>query len=128
MRIVRTIREPPDKIVDVRYCNQTPFRGDCYKVRLAEGVLPARILPMALANTSPHPLMDRVNAVLEQIRPAVKADGGDVELIDIVDGTAQVRFHGACVGCPSSNLTLHMGIERAVVAQVPEIKKVVAVA
>jgi Fe-S cluster biogenesis protein NfuA len=72
-------------------------------------------------------LAERVRAVLEQIRPAVKADGGDVEFIDIVNDTAQVRFHGACVGCPSSNLTLQFGIERAVKAQVPEIKKVVAV-
>jgi Fe-S cluster biogenesis protein NfuA len=73
-------------------------------------------------------LPDRVRAVLEQIRPAVKADGGDVEFVDIIDpATARVRFHGACVGCPSSNLTLHMGIERAVRAQVPEIAKVVAV-
>lgn len=75
----------------------------------------------------PTPLADRVNAVLEQIRPAVKADGGDVELIGIDGTTAQVRFHGACIGCPSSNLTLHMGIERAVRAQVPEITHVVAV-
>lgn len=73
------------------------------------------------------PLADRVKGVLEQIRPAVRADGGDVELVDIVEGIARVRFHGACVGCPSSNLTLHMGIERALKAQVPEIAKVIAV-
>jgi Fe-S cluster biogenesis protein NfuA len=71
---------------------------------------------------------DRVRAVLQQIRPAVVADGGDVELVDVLpDGTARVRFHGACVGCPSSNLTLHMGIERAVRAQVPEVARVIAV-
>ena len=71
---------------------------------------------------------DRVRAVLQQIRPAVVADGGDVELVDVLpDGTARVRFHGACVGCPSSNLTLHMGIERAVCAQVPEVARVIAV-
>jgi Fe-S cluster biogenesis protein NfuA len=76
---------------------------------------------------TPAPLLERVKAVLEQIRPAVRADGGDVELVDIVEGIARVRFHGACVGCPSSNLTLHMGIERAVKSQVPEIARVVAV-
>jgi Fe-S cluster biogenesis protein NfuA len=71
---------------------------------------------------------DRVRAVLQQIRPAVVADGGDVELVDVLpDGTARVRFLGACVGCPSSNLTLHMGIERAVRAQVPEVARVIAV-
>jgi Fe-S cluster biogenesis protein NfuA len=74
------------------------------------------------------PLAGRVHAVLQQIRPAVVADGGDVELVDVLpDGTARVRFHGACVGCPSSNLTLHMGIERAVRAQVPEVARVIAV-
>lgn len=88
---------------------------------MPSGVQPAQ--PLA----DGHGLADRVRAVLEQIRPAVKADGGDVELIDVVNDVAQVRFHGACVGCPSSNLTLQFGIERAVKAQVPEIKKVVAV-
>lgn len=72
-------------------------------------------------------LADRVRDVLEQIRPAVKADGGDVEFVTIVDDTAQVRFRGACVGCPSASLTLQFGIERAITSQVPEIKKVVAV-
>ena len=73
-------------------------------------------------------LPDRVRAVLQQIRPAVQADGGDVEFVDILsDGTARVRFKGACIACPSSNLTLHMGIERAVKQTVPEIKRVIAV-
>jgi len=69
----------------------------------------------------------RVEAVLEQLRPAVRADGGDVELIDVAGGVARVRFHGACVGCPSSHLTLHHGIERWVRHAVPEITGVVAV-
>ena len=74
------------------------------------------------------PTLDRVKAILQQIRPSVVADGGDVELVDVLpDGTARVRFHGACVGCPSSNLTLHMGIERAIKAQVPEVLKVIAI-
>ena len=86
-----------------------------------------RPMPDAAAATSPD-TRDRVHAVLQQIRPAVVADGGDVELVDVLpDGTARVRFHGACVGCPSSNLTLHMGIERAVRAQVPEVARVIAV-
>lgn len=73
-------------------------------------------------------LPDRVRAVLQQIRPSVQADGGDVEFVDILeDGTARVRFKGACIGCPSSSLTLHMGIERAVRQVVPEITRVIAV-
>lgn len=84
-------------------------------------------LPLATAPGQTS-VSDRTKAVLAQIRPAVVADGGDVELVDVLpDGTARVRFHGACVGCPSSNLTLHMGIERAVKAQVPEVSKVIAV-
>lgn len=73
-------------------------------------------------------LFDRVRSIVQQIRPAVQADGGDVELVDLLaDGTARVRFKGACIGCPSSNLTLHMGIERAVRQSVPEISRVIAV-
>jgi Fe-S cluster biogenesis protein NfuA len=85
--------------------------------------------PIAEAPAEHGELHARVDAVLQQIRPAVVADGGDVKLVDVTpDGIARVRFHGACVGCPSSGLTLHMGIERAIRAQVPEISKVVAVA
>lgn len=83
-------------------------------------------IPLMPAGVHPD-LTDRVREVLDQIRPAVKADGGDVELVDVVDDTARVRFHGACIGCPSAGLTLQFGIERALKAQVPEIKKVVAV-
>lgn len=84
--------------------------------------------PSATAVPAGTPVGDRVRAVLQQIRPAVVADGGDVELVDVTaEGVARVRFHGACVGCPSSSLTLHMGIERAVKAQVPEVVKVIAV-
>ena len=71
---------------------------------------------------------DRVQGVINLIRPAVQADGGDIELVDVVsDGVVQVRFHGACHGCPSSNLTLHMGIERNLRDKVPEVTRVVAV-
>ena len=70
-------------------------------------------------------LHDRVEQVLSLIRPAVQDDGGDVELVDITDeGVAQVRFHGACVGCPSSSMTLHMGIEKNIRERVPEITAV----
>jgi Fe-S cluster biogenesis protein NfuA len=72
---------------------------------------------------------DRVRAVIELIRPAVQADGGDIELVDVTEGgVVQIRFHGACHGCPSSNLTLHMGIERSLREQVPQVTRVVPVA
>ena len=78
--------------------------------------------------TQPAPLRDRVQGVINLIRPAVQADGGDIELVDVAnDGTVQVRFHGACHGCPSSSMTLHHGIERNLREKVAEVTKVVAV-
>ena len=54
-----------------------------------------------------------VEAVIARIRPAIQADGGDVELVGITDkGVVRVRLHGACVGCPSSTMTLRAGLER----------------
>lgn len=70
----------------------------------------------------------RVSHVLDLIRPAVQADGGDVELVDVTsDGVVWVRFRGACVGCPSSNITLQMGIEQNLKQRVPEVTGVEAV-
>ena len=84
-----------------------------------------------MTNTSaPNlPLRERVQGIIDLIRPAVQGDGGDIELVDVTDeGVVQVRFHGACHGCPSSNLTLHHGIELSIREQIPEITRVVAVA
>ena len=72
-------------------------------------------------------VVGRVREVIELIRPAVQADGGDVELVGVGGGVARIRFHGACVGCPSSTMTLQHGIERHVRDAVPEIDRVVPV-
>jgi len=73
-------------------------------------------------------LHDRVAKVINLIRPAVQSDGGDVELIEISpEGVVKIRFHGACVGCPSSALTLQVGIERNLKAHIPEVAGVEAV-
>ncbi len=70
----------------------------------------------------------RVEAVLEAIRPAIQADGGDVELVAVSDaGEVQIRMLGACIECPSANLTLTVGIERTMLERVPEINAVTAV-
>jgi Fe-S cluster biogenesis protein NfuA len=84
---------------------------------------------MAIAVDKPHPtLKERVARVLNLIRPAVQSDGGDLELVDVTaDGVVQIRLHGACVGCPSSALTLQVGIERNLKAHVPEVRSVQAV-
>jgi Fe-S cluster biogenesis protein NfuA len=78
---------------------------------------------------SASPLRDRVAKVINLIRPAVQSDGGDVELVEVTDvGMVRIRLHGACVGCPSSHVTLQVGIERNLKAHVPEIRGVEAVA
>lgn len=74
-------------------------------------------------------IRDRVARVIELIRPAIQADGGDIELVEITpDGVVKVRFQGACVGCPSSSMTLKMGIEHNLRQHVPEVSGVEAVA
>jgi Fe-S cluster biogenesis protein NfuA len=71
-------------------------------------------------------MREEVEAALEQIRPALRADGGDVELVDVVDGVVSVRLTGGCGGCPMSAMTLKNGIERVVKSEVPGVKEVVA--
>jgi len=73
-------------------------------------------------------MKEKVEAVLESIRPSLRADGGDVELVEITDdGIVKVRLLGACGGCPMRQMTLKMGVERAMREQVPEVKEVVGV-
>jgi Fe-S cluster biogenesis protein NfuA len=72
-------------------------------------------------------MRDKVEAALAQVKPALQADGGDVELVDVTDGVVKVRLTGACSGCPMSTMTLKMGIEKVLKQQLPEIKEVVAV-
>lgn len=72
-------------------------------------------------------MKEKVEKALETIRPALQADGGDVELVDVVDGVVKVRLQGACAGCPSAQITLKMGIEQSLKEQIPEIKSVESV-
>ena len=74
-------------------------------------------------------LYKRVDEVLDRIRPYVQSDGGHVELVSVdeAEGIANIRFQGACSGCPSSAITLQMGIENEIRTSVPEIRQVVAV-
>ena len=71
-------------------------------------------------------MKDRVQAALEKIRPALQADGGDVELVDVKDGIVKVKLTGHCGCCPMSQITLKKGIERVLKEQVPEVKEVVS--
>ncbi|MDR1921245.1 MAG: NifU family protein [Candidatus Adiutrix sp.] len=70
---------------------------------------------------------EKVEAVLAKVRPTLRADGGDIELIDVKDGIVQVHLSGACNGCPMAQMTLKHGVEKALKAALPEIKEVVPV-
>jgi Fe-S cluster biogenesis protein NfuA len=70
---------------------------------------------------------EKVEGVLDKIRPSLLADGGNVELVDVNDGTVTLKLTGACAGCPFSTMTLKMGIEKILKQEVPEVKEVVAV-
>lgn len=74
---------------------------------------------MALALTN-----ENVETVLDELRPYLMADGGNVELVDIEGPTVKLRLQGACGSCPSSTMTLRMGIERRLREQIPEINEV----
>ena len=86
-------------------------------------------MPTATLTQQPFPsVKEKVQGVINLIRPAVQADGGDIELVDVKDdGVVQIRFHGACHGCPSSTMTLQHGIERNLREKVPEITAVIPV-
>ena len=83
----------------------------------------------APARAATETLREHVERILDLIRPTVQADDGDVELVEVSEeGLVRVRFHGACVGCPSSSITLQVGIERVLKQHIPEVKGVQSVA
>ena len=71
-------------------------------------------------------MKERVEAVLDKIRPSLVADGGNVELVEVKDGVVKVKLTGACAGCPMSTMTLKNGIEQILRQEIPEVKEVVA--
>jgi len=73
-------------------------------------------------------LKAEVEKVIEEIQPHLRADGGDIELVDVDDeGVVKVRLKGACLGCPMSQMTLQFGVERYLKNKIPQVKKVVTV-
>ncbi|MBE2281551.1 MAG: NifU family protein [Ignavibacteriaceae bacterium] len=73
-------------------------------------------------------ISERVLSALQKIRPFLQADGGDIELVNVTpDGIVEVRLTGACSSCPMSQMTLRAGVERAIIREVPGIRRVEAV-
>ncbi len=83
--------------------------------------------PAGSGTPSADGLRDRVEAVLDTLRPAIAMDGGAVELLDVRDGVATVRLLGSCGGCPMATMTLKRGIEQRIKAAVPEVARVDAI-
>jgi len=79
--------------------------------------------------TGAESVVARVQSVIDQIRPLLQADGGDIELVNTDEntGVVSVRLQGACKGCPGAAMTLKMGVERHLKERVPEVSEVVAV-
>jgi Fe-S cluster biogenesis protein NfuA len=72
-------------------------------------------------------MREKVERALERIRPALQADGGNIELVDVEDGVVKVKLLGACQGCMGAQMTLKMGIEKVLREEIPELKGVEAV-
>lgn len=72
-------------------------------------------------------IKEEVQAALDRIRPSLQADGGDVELVGVEDNVVKVRLTGACGGCPMSQMTLKMGIEKIIKREIPAVERVEAV-
>ncbi|MBN1165191.1 MAG: NifU family protein [Candidatus Krumholzibacteriota bacterium] len=72
-------------------------------------------------------MREKVEKVLEEIRPNLQADGGDLELVAVEDGVVKVKLKGACAGCPMSQMTLTFGIEKVLKERIPEVTRVEAV-
>ena len=70
---------------------------------------------------------ERVEAVIQRLRPIIQADGGDIELVDAQENRARIRMSGNCVGCPSAQMTLYFGIEMALKEEIPEFEELLVV-
>jgi len=69
-----------------------------------------------------------VEKAIKEIQPSLRADGGDIELVDVdEEGVVKVRLKGACAGCPMAKMTLEMGVERYLKSRIPQVKKVISV-
>ena len=72
-------------------------------------------------------MKEKIEKALETIRPALRADGGDIQLVSVEDGIVKVRLTGACSGCLMAQMTMTQGVEQAIKEIVPEVNKVIAV-
>lgn len=72
-------------------------------------------------------IIDKIIAVIDEIRPSIQSDGGDISFVDFKEGVVYVKLHGACSSCPISSIHLKMGIETHIKQQIPEVLELQAV-
>jgi Fe-S cluster biogenesis protein NfuA len=72
-------------------------------------------------------MKEKIEAIINEIRPLLQGDGGDIELVGIENNVVKVRLRGACAGCPGAQMTLKMAVERRIKARVPEVERVESV-
>ena len=83
---------------------------------------------MAVASKKHPNVREQVAEIIKELRPAVQGDGGDIELVDVNEnGVVSVRLLGACIGCPSSEMTLKLGVEQSLKSRIPEVREVICV-
>jgi len=83
---------------------------------------------MAVASKKSTTVREQVAEIIKELRPAVQGDGGDIELVEVSEnGVVSVRLHGACIGCPSSEMTLKLGVEQSLKTRIPEVREVICV-
>ena len=112
--------------------------GDCAHPEKLHGHKPGECSPDQKRICHPEEVMtkgesvdnknetEKVQAVLNEVRPNLQADGGDVELVDVKNGIVKIKLTGHCAGCPMSQMTLKNGIERILKQEVPEVKQVIS--
>ncbi len=104
------------------------FSSESRLTRLHPPTPPNSATPSPGAGGVSGTLQDKIGKVIALIRPAVQADGGDIEFVGLTpENIVQIRMHGACVGCPSASVTLQTGIERNLKAHIPEVCGIQAV-
>jgi Fe-S cluster biogenesis protein NfuA len=73
------------------------------------------------------PIIEQIQSILEELRPAILQDGGDIHFVRFENGTVFVKLHGACVSCPISFITLKMGLEAQIKKRIPEVESVISI-
>jgi Fe-S cluster biogenesis protein NfuA len=104
----------------------------CWKKRkngklFGDGLYFKLYLELILVNLMSEPVESRVKKALEQVRPQLQADGGDLEYVGFDNGVVKVKLQGSCSGCPMSAMTLQWGVENFLKKHIPEVTKVEAV-